>query len=159
MITIFLGVDGVLNHHTSSGWKNQEGNLVIDDNCLTNYNKFLKHLKQNKIPHQIVLASTWRCFPDAKEKLKEVGVEWNSEVPIQWEKVSNTRNDNILRFVITRDVDPRFMLILDDDLSLREGKWDETWVRTHFNDGGFNDDKLTDALNKIDAIHAKYKAR
>ena len=145
--TIFLDVDGVLNHHVSPGWKNAKHNKVLDNDCLDNYRKLLEFIESKGYQLQIILSSTWRTSNDHKKALRDHGINWHKQTPDE-RRLSEylTRSEEIQRFLDENTdlgIGNQF-LILDDMVST--DSFLGNVVQTYWDNGGFDSYRLNLAV-------------
>ena len=140
---IFLDIDGVLNHSKTPGWQRTDhSGLVLDDGCVSNYLKLLERLRNSGMNLKIVLSSTWRLVPKARDYLREHGIFWD-DVTIG--RLSSRRDFEIGEYIVDNKLDAKDCLILDD--ACTASLWGSTLVSTDFATGGFTDLHLEKAVN------------
>lgn len=101
MKTIFLDIDGVLNH---SSTKERCGAFLGVDRRISD--EFLRIIKDKEV--QIILSSTWRLHPEMHQHLNDAGIFWKDITP-----QGGSRGDEIQAYLESHK-DIKDFVILDD---------------------------------------------
>lgn len=146
MKIIFLDVDGVLNSNSfAESMFETEGVRVFHEDILDK--RCIVRLKTivSRTGAEIVLSSTWRRIPEAREhlcnQLAEFGLTIHSDTPCMGRK----RGDDISEwFIRHRDLDIESYIILDDDSDM--GIHMSHLVHTSFFEWGLEDKHIEPAV-------------
>ena len=132
MIYLFLDIDGVLNHRSSTAWATASNLTALDPHCLERYLTIVERYKDHL---QVILSSTWRLYADAKLALVNAGVYFEDVTGI---KMSSTRCEEIHWYITDHKVED--YIILDDDGSVLRASYinKDNVIATDFGEGGLN---------------------
>ena len=145
MVTLFLDIDGVLNH-SGCPWTDS---CTIDPDCLACYFSLIRQLGSYEVDYEVILTSSWRFSKDKRGFLRSIGIEWSDKPVLS--KLGATRAIEITQFVKDFKIDPSNVIILDDDpgLMLLDDVLRDRWVKTSFNKKGLTPEHVKQSLEKL----------
>lgn len=167
---IFLDIDGVMNDFTYwNKCKERNGNpkymsmqnYPFNPDSLNNLMLLSKALLKYRAITRIVLSSTWRQDDEStaivKSRLAEYGMTIYDKTPninrLPLDKLNSHRSFEIKEW-LQSNKNPTKYLVLDDDADIVNNFNEENYVNT---DGtyGFNNEKLQEALKKVEVLYGK----
>ena len=158
---IFLDIDGVLNNynywyecakrHNNKKLMNCQ-NFPFDPKCLENLMKLYQKIEEKYTP-QIVLTSTWRLSMVDTAIVNSRLAEYGMEIINKTDDLGGCRDNEIENFLLKLKLNNTSYanyLILDDNIWGFKQKFDDRNIIETNAQTGFNNEKLEEAIEKID---------